>query len=196
MSETVKEWWDARHASGKIKYLTGSSGKAVWSFLNIQPWLNSDKTVLEIGVGLGRCTQDTFETGVRLSALDISEVGLQRVEPWTVAQYTTSESLPDDMFDLAFSHLVAQHMSDVDLVAQMREVLRALKPDGILAMQFADSPQRDQGALAQKKGGVCRNFSEMGKLVGSVKGKVVWRSKERKFPNGAKWYALHIRRVA
>lgn len=195
----VLHWWDEKHAGNSTRYLTGSTGKVVWDFLKIEKLLIPNAHVLEIGVGLGFCTRDVVARGVRLSVLDISEVALARVRDFTYAQYQTPDNLPSGGFDLVFSHLVVQHMSDEDLLQQMKEVLRALRPKGIFAFQFADCGQRSQTTESQRIGGCCRSVVDIEKIVQEAVGEIVDMSEARWF-SGLKrlpapcWFAAHIRK--
>lgn len=191
-SELIKAWWERQHRTNRKNYLAGSSGPSVWEFLHIEDRIRKGTVALEIGVGLGLCTEATHQRGVLLSVLDISEVGLQRVGKWTEARYRLASRLPSDTFDLAFSHLVAQHMSDEDLVAQMRQVLRSLKQRGVFAMQFADSPRTSQDMHTQETGGVCRSPEAMQKLVAKAGGQLTWLSQGKELAHDVKWYAAHI----
>jgi len=194
MEESVRDWWERMHRQDEKQFLSGYTGKQVWEFLNIEQLLNQGTKALEIGVGLGVCTRDVAERGVELSVLDISEVGLNRVRDFTHKQHQSGSELPSSYFEVVFSHAVAQHMSDDDLVTQIREVLRALTNDGIFAMQFADSPQRCQSLKAQRQGGVCRNLDEIRELVNKAGGRIVWNSEPVHFANKAEWAAVHIRK--
>ncbi len=193
--EDIKECWDRRHRSGVQHYLSpATSGEKMWGFLNIKGKLSEGAEALEIGVGSGRCTRDVIARGVRLSALDISPAALKKVEGLVVAGYLQATGLPSDTFDVVFSHLVSQHMSDEDLVIQVEQVLRALKPSGVFAMQFASGRKKGQSLLMQQRGGVCRTLDDMRKLVAEVGGQVAWAAKARQVTPRTLWQGVHIRR--
>ncbi len=197
LNETVAEWWERCHSIDYKRYLTGSLAEQVWEFLSIRHLIRKDVVALEVGVGLGYCTKTTAEQGVRLSALDISKIGLKRVEEWVVACYQQPDSLPNNTFDLVFSHLVSQHMSDEALIAQLREVLRALKPSGVFAMQFADtekdfSEEENQSKANQKSGGIRRSLQRVRELVEAVGGRIARECDARLLKHGVVWRAVHI----
>jgi SAM-dependent methyltransferase len=193
MSEmSVADWWERQHRRDSQRYLSDTSSGQVWEFLNIKALLGKAEHVLEIGVGRGRCVRDVATLGCEVSALDISRTALRRVLLWTEEGYSEASELPSDTFDLAYSFLVAQHLTDVDFVVQANQVLRALKPGGVFAFQFADCVQRKQTAKAQKCGGVCRSKEEVRSLVEGVGGAIVWMSEPRKLPHGVRWYAMQV----
>jgi SAM-dependent methyltransferase len=63
------------------------------------------------------------------------------VRPWVNRFFLADELalLPSSHYDLAISHLTAQHMTDEDLREQIREVTRALKVGGIFSLHLAGS---------------------------------------------------------
>ena len=200
---TIQCWWDCHH-EGKGDYeqwLTGSAGPEVWRNLNIDKLIKPNKVVLKIGVGLGYCTRELARRKCVVHALDISPVALRRVEPFTAKTWLPSSlpDIPENLFDLAISHLVTQHMADKDLVEQISGVLKSLKPSGIFAMQFAFAYNRSQNDLTSpsaeliKTGGVGRSLGGMARLVDQAGGLIVWASRFSMFPDqGAGWYAIHI----
>jgi hypothetical protein len=108
-------------------------------------------------------------------------------------------NVPVDMFDVAISHLVTQHMRDDDLMYQIQCVIKALKPSGIFAMQFAfawDSERNDLSNpedILVKGGGVCRTLGRMIQLIQNAGGIVVWAERIGMYPDyRSGWYALHI----
>ena len=145
-SELAK-WWDKTHEGKDIMWTTDTSGEGVWKNLKVKDLIKTSKTVLDIGVGLGRGTKDLYNEGLEVHGLDISIVALNKVKPFTKNQYLPTDELPKNYFDLAISHLVAQHMCDEDLLEQMKKVILSLKPSGIFAMQFASFKDCNYGTL-------------------------------------------------
>jgi len=204
--ESVREWWDECHsASGDLAfYLTGSSGPDVWSSLKLEKRIAPGQVVLNIGVGHGFCTRALSELGCKVHALDISPVALAKISDSVEATWLPSQlkEIPSDTFDLAISHLVAQHMSDADLSEQIREVVRALKPSGVFGVQFAFSlngaeARTRETDLELKVGGNCRSLEQMQTLVERAGGSVIWSNEIGRFPEfGSGWYGIHIARNA
>ncbi|MHC4475127.1 MAG: methyltransferase domain-containing protein [Planctomycetota bacterium] len=181
-------------------YLTGSKGSDVWDRLNIEDKVVPGQVVLNIGVGLGYCTEELARRKCVVHALDISETALDRVRHVAARTWLPGrlDELPADFFDLAISNLVTQHMNDDDLFEQMSAVLRGLKPDGIFAMQFAYSlnGQYDSykaNPATMKAGGVYRSLTKMNLLATKARGRIIWADKIGNCPewnNG--WYGIHI----
>ena len=158
--ESVGEWWERHHSDCHSWWLTGTPPMQVWTDLAILDRLRPGRTVLNIGVGLGYEANDLHKRGCIVHCLDIAQAALDRVRPvaatWRADRLA---DLPADTFDLAESHLVAQHMADADLAAQLNAVLRSLKPTGLFALQFAyqtNNPdfRHEPRTLSEKAGGV------------------------------------------
>ncbi|MGE3681521.1 MAG: class I SAM-dependent methyltransferase [Bdellovibrionales bacterium] len=202
---SIRQWWDQAHSVDHPNWLTGSSGKEVWRRLAVLHRIRPGTQVLNIGVGLGHCTHGLKERGCSVSALDISPVALSRVKSLVENSWLPEQlpHLPADQFDVAISHLVAQHMTDENLTDQLRHVIRALKPDGVLAIQIAYRMNRrpnptDQATLLEleKGGGICRHLYEIMNVCSRAGGAVTWAKRVKLFKDfGSGWYGLHIRKV-
>lgn len=225
MSEEIRAWWDKCHKDNSKVYLSESRGKNIWGFLNIGPLLGPSKTVLDVGVGFGYATRDLLSKGCIVHALDISQLALDRVKDFAVCWLAPKQlkELPENTFDLAISHLVAQHMSNENLLEQMAAIIRTLKPNGVFAMQFAflvtksgmiaDELREDmepkkllnviynrlmkegkRDVFSQTHGAICRSLEEMSQLVSQANGEIVWVTKKM-FPNlDCGWHGVHIKR--
>lgn len=197
--ENMKDWWERAHITQNIGWLTGSMGQEVWENLKINDKLKAGANVLNIGVGTGHCTKELAKLGLNsLHALDISKKALDSVKDiavcWTPDKLS---AIPSNFFDVAISNLVAQHMSDKDLIPQIREVCRALKPDGVFAIQIANNidnkPNLDQSVRTQKEGCVSRTNKEISKIVKNAGGKIIhmWKGPYFKEYNFG-WIFVHI----
>lgn len=191
--ETVPEFWDRAHRNNTERWLSGYSGAEIWQRLDVTDRIRHGAVVLNVGVGLGHCTRALYDAGCQVHALDISPVALDRVRDFaTVWQAGEADRLPSCTFDVALSHLVAQHMTDADLVAQIRAVLQALKRSGVFAMQFRDeNGPRLESDIAVKDGSVARSPNEMAALVASAGG-VVARMIERERYGAVQWWVVWI----
>jgi len=171
--EGLRAWWDQHHTAGHSWWLSGTSPEYVWNLLGITHLLLPGASVLEIGVGTGESPRSLAARGCLVSVLDISPVAIGKVAEFARGYLAEDlSSLSAAGFDIAFSHLVAQHMSDVDLAAQIAAVMRSLKPGGVFAIQFpsyVDSAQAfDETLRSAKGGGVCRSPEKMEGLAAAA----------------------------
>lgn len=199
-SQPIETWWADAHTRKDLGWLSGTVGDTIWRSLAISSRVLPDREVLNIGVGLGTCTRDLVAAGCKVSALDICPIALDRVRDVVQGTYLTADidRLPDACFDLAISHLVAQHMFDADLETQIRHVLRALKPGGVFAMQFSYGWGQETSIANEtldnaKAGGVTRTLSHMVDMVDRLGGQVTRAHVIDDYPQyRTGWYALHI----
>jgi SAM-dependent methyltransferase len=100
---------------------------------------------VEIGCGVGRFTTALARRFALVDAVDVSETMIalakQAGMPDNVALHVGSgrdlAGLPDAAYDLAFSHLVFQHVAEHDVISSyLREVARVLAPTGVAVLQF------------------------------------------------------------
>lgn len=198
--EDRRDFWDKNHRQNNIRFLTGSSGVQVWKYLNVNP--KPGMVMLNIGLGVGREGWEANARGVNVFGLDISQVAIDRSKPRLVEGFTSSKDLPSGIFDLAVSNLVAQHMTSIDLIIQMKDVLRSLTDGGVFAIQYA-SPIKEEiyreDVEHQKWGLVRRTKEEFARLVSMAGGEIVSESKTKYF-NPAKatddacWNGVQIRK--
>jgi ubiquinone/menaquinone biosynthesis C-methylase UbiE len=125
----------------------------------VMDWVGDDvsrERMLELGCGVGRTTVHFAEHFKRVDGVDISSemVGLARaggLPPNVTLTVTTGRDLAgfaDASFDVVFSHLVLQHLADETvLAANLREVARVIRPDGLALLQF-DTRRRQLLATA------------------------------------------------
>lgn len=198
-NESIKEWWERAHTSRNEFWLTGSTtGPEVWKYLEITGRLKAKAKVLNIGVGMGYCTHNLAKLGLTVHALDISKAALESVKDVAVC-WTPDKlhNLPKNFFDVAISNLVAQHMSDEDLVSQIRGVCRSLKPNGVFAIQFAQNIDnkliKNKSTVAQKTGNVLRTNKEFIKIVKEANGKIIRMWNGPSYPEfKSRWIFAHI----
>ncbi len=100
---------------------------------------------LEIGCGVGRCSAALARRFDRVDAVDVSptmlalagRLGLPANVHLQLGSGRDLSGLPDGAFDLAFSHLVFQHVADRSAIASyLDELARTLRPGGVAALQF------------------------------------------------------------
>jgi SAM-dependent methyltransferase len=200
-NEELRDWWETAHSQNKTLWLSGYPGPEIWNRLEVEERLVPGATVLEIGVGLGYCTRALFDRGCEVHTLDISAAALDRVKEFATTWIASElDRLPEDKFDVAISHLVAQHMFDHDLETQIRAVVRALRRNGVFAMQFSKPVGDEQiahipGRADAKGGSVWRTPERLEAIVNAAGGKVV-RSvpKESSQERQWAWHVAHIMR--
>jgi hypothetical protein len=200
-SVPVVDWWESAHQEASLKWLTGSQGPEVWDYLQVADRVRPGATVLNIGIGLGHCTRKLAARGCRVHALDIAEAALAHVQDVVVGSWLARDlaSLPRDTMDLAISNLVAQHMDDAALRAQLAAVIPSLKVGGVFALQFAygfdawDNDLEHRELSHSKGGGELRSLGHLSKMVETAGGIVVWASRLSDYPQvRAGWYGVHI----
>ena len=197
--ESDKEWWESAHRENDFDYVSGYSGHDIWRRLEVEDRIVAGAVVLNIGVGQGLCTRDLAARGCIVHALDITPAALARVEDVIAGGWLAENlgALPSRTFDLAISHLVTQHLRDADLLAQMRAVLRALKPSGIFAMQFiGPAPKGLPEGLQEhaKTGGVVRSPETIARFAEEAGGVVV-RSAPKEGTEYWQWHMAQIRKI-
>ena len=155
--------------------------------------------ILNIGVGEGYCTHYLSGQGHTVDVLDISETALKKVEQITSNQFANPNLLPKNEYDLALSHLVAQHMNNEDLTTQISLVLQSLKADGILALQYVghitDNKYSSQPVTEEmmKKGTVIRSAELMKNIVNQANGQIKQTYlKEQYAQHSFQYYVVHI----
>ncbi|MDX6642481.1 MAG: hypothetical protein QOD76_443 [Solirubrobacteraceae bacterium] len=114
----------------------------------VMDWVGDDvarERMIEIGCGVGRTTVHFAEHFERVDGVDVSSemVRLARAAslPANVTLTVTSggdlAAFEDASFDFAFSHLVLQHIADETvLAANLAEIARVLRPNGLALLQF------------------------------------------------------------
>ena len=173
----MKDFWEKQHKENSALYLSGHSGQTVLDGLYLYKLPKENPRVLEIGVGLGICTNDLVKMDAEVDCLDISLEALERVRNIAKNGFLIPEALPSGSYDLAISYCVTQHMNTPDLRKQLKHVIQSLKPDGIFAMQYAMPYHADriyESAAAQESGSVCRTAETMNDLIEAAEGRVVF----------------------
>ncbi|MFD1260077.1 class I SAM-dependent methyltransferase [Entomomonas asaccharolytica] len=106
--------------------------------------------VLDLGCGAGHVSFNVAPSVNKVIAYDLSESMLEVVAASSAAQHLgnietvqgVAESLPfaDNSFDFVFSRYSAHHWQDLGIA--LREVIRVLKPSGVVAFIDVISPQQ------------------------------------------------------
>lgn len=185
----LRDLWDKFHREDNIDQLSNNGLQRIIGLLNIRDEFDNAETVLEIGVGTGKCSEEIHKAGKTLCCVDISELALYKVAHITERTYinTSVDYLPNDFFDLAISFCVAPHISDEELRRHIRYTLEALKPGGVFAMQFTfsmndsenDQNITDPTILAAGRG--CRTDTYVIDMIHECGGEVLWVSMPKRW---------------
>jgi SAM-dependent methyltransferase len=192
-ANNISDFWERAHEKKKSLWLTGSPPIEVIHRLDVAKEVENQKArILDVGVGLGFMAQYLFKKGRSSWALDISSSALERVKPFVKETFLSPDALPDSTFSLVMHHLVAQHMNDKDLTHQIRQLIRSLSKDGLVAMQFASllngmDGTSEQSVALQAGGGAVRSPTQMEKLVLGAGGRVLEISPREIFAHSQYW---------
>ena len=163
IDNNVRAFWEDKHRTGDVAALSGCFYNETIDFLRLHDYIIPNATVLEVGVGLGYVTKGLFDNGLRVSALDISEHSLSRVNLWcdNIFNLTHIHDLPTDYFDVIMCNNVVQHVPTAILVEEFKDLLRSLKPSGIFAVEFVSALNFDDNGMSPslsdiQNGGLCR----------------------------------------
>jgi SAM-dependent methyltransferase len=138
-------------ARGKsIEQFVASGEPLVASALDWAAPLPGRERALEIGCGVGRFTTALGSRFARVDGVDVSEtmialagsIGMPANVRLHVGSGHDLAGLPSGAFDLAFSHLVFQHIAERSAIASyLHELARVLTPGGVAAVQFDTRPR-------------------------------------------------------
>ena len=141
-------FWEQKHRSGELYWLTGSRLANYRAYYGIDP--KPGQKVTEIGIGTGAATREFTALKCEVSAVDISHEARKRVCGFAVP-YKSTELLLVPPADLAIMHLVAQHV-DTDT---LRDLMRVpLAPSGMFHFQTAWAPHGVSGSLSEDMHGL------------------------------------------
>ncbi len=100
------------------------------------------RRVLEVGLGQGAESEQLIRRGARWNGIDLTPESVRRVQirlelrglPYEQVRQAsvTDIPMPDDSFDLVFSHGVLHHVPDI--LGAQRELYRVLRPGGRLVV--------------------------------------------------------------
>jgi glycosyltransferase involved in cell wall biosynthesis len=155
-SKSVEEFWESSHEIDSELWLTGTDPDWLFDYYGLESLIkdsNKKLKILNVGVGRGGCTKELAKNGHIVSALDISSAALEKVAGFVQQTYLANDikTLPTSEFDLIIHHLVAQHMSIVDLELQVETLISSLSQNGMLCMQIASYQKNDRNDLGDGK---------------------------------------------
>jgi SAM-dependent methyltransferase len=137
----IKVFWESSHSKKVLSDLSGCRYDETVDFLKVRDAIVHNNRVLEIGVGLGYVTKGFYEDGLLVSGLDISIIALERVRDYCENLFIVDEleKIPSNYFDLIICHNVVQHIPTNILKKELTHCIRALKSNGVFAMEFVSS---------------------------------------------------------
>lgn len=178
LKSDIKDFWESSHKQKIHRWLTGSSLTQVKKNLDLSELIDTNHLIiLEVGVGLGYCTRELSKNH-EVDALDISIKALKNVEKFCQQTYANSEKLQSNKYDLIIVHLVIQHMSNISLNNLLIDLIRSLKPNGLLAIQNIvsldnyDYTDFDLSLEKEKAGNMVRSLSYMKDIISESGGTV------------------------
>ncbi len=112
----------------------------------IRPLANKGQRILEVGCGRGDVLLELAKTGHDCFGIEPSRHMIKFCErlPGVTLLHGTADHLdfPDESFEIVFSQQVIEHLHPDDVPNHFAEVLRVLKPGGLLAIE---TPNRRTG---------------------------------------------------
>jgi SAM-dependent methyltransferase len=130
-----QDFWNTRHESNDLTWITGNYLQKYYQWLGISENDLRDKTVLEIGVGMGYASAQIAQLCSSLYCADISTKALRRVSLIAKGCYQTMDIKSAPPVDLALCHLVLVHCDDDEFVRIINDV--NLLPGGRLIVQIS-----------------------------------------------------------
>ena len=163
--------WDWENTD-RSKYLKPTDT----GFYLAHKWKESGfETVLDLGTGLGRHAVCFAKAGLKVSALDISEYGIQHLQAWAASENLSINTRVGDMlalpyadksFDCVFTYHVISHSDTAGVKQIIKEIERVLKPKGEVLLSFCSKettlfkesiyPKLDENTL------ICQDEPEIG----------------------------------
>jgi SAM-dependent methyltransferase len=175
-----RQWWNDAARRDARWYIATAPGAfldrgrrdadELIAFCGLRP--SRDRTLLEIGAGMGRMTHRFAELYGRVIALDVSDemlrlgrealAGVDNVD-WVLGSGRDLRALPDRCVDEVFSYITLQHVPDEAVVlGYLAETVRVLRPGGL-------------GALQVRRGGALPAAIDLaGHLAHTLMGRRVW----------------------
>jgi len=112
----------------------------------ILPLANKGQRILEVGCGQGDVLLELAKRGLNCFGIEPSRHMIEFCDglPGVTILHGTAERLefPDEIFDLVFSQQLIEHLHPDDVPNHFAEVLRVLRPGGVLAIE---TPNRSTG---------------------------------------------------
>ena len=128
-------FWETQHSKNDTTWLTGTTLAPLLSRHNLTIDVLKNKKILEIGIGLGHCSQEFVHHTDTLYCADISQTALDRVQHLATQTFLTNDIAHAPAVDLAISHLVFVHCTDAETQRIINDV--NLTDDGFFSFQVS-----------------------------------------------------------
>lgn len=174
MDEEIKRrilTWEYMHAEKNLGALSGCQLDETIGALGLGDYMQEDKSVLEIGVGMGYVTRELYQRGYCVDAFDVSKEVLKKIISYSRFEYDIAHihELPDNEYDIILCQNVVQHIPTPLLYFEMFHFLRSLKADGIMAVKsIATEGIEDTGDDPDMKVGKMQCSNSIGCFCRSV----------------------------
>jgi hypothetical protein len=193
----MKQFWTEKHKLNDVAHLTGSDLYAINTYMELP--LMPDMDVLNIGVGMGKCTRQLKELTNNVYVLDICQEAIDKVKDVIIKGYLTPQSLPKYKFDLIMSHLVSQHINKEELTNHIEYGINALSLQGEMVIQIAVPINRnevDYSDASAGAGSIKYTIDEVVELINIYGGRLTrLKFYERFLQYNMDWYIFHIKRI-
>lgn len=128
-------FWEEKHSRSDNDWLTGTHISKLLNYYKLNIADLKDKSILEIGVGLGYCTREFKALATELYCCDISQIALDRVKQYAKQTFISADLKKSPPVDMAIAHLVLLHCDDTEVFRIINDV--NLTDDGKFYFQFS-----------------------------------------------------------
>ncbi|MDP4000731.1 MAG: methyltransferase domain-containing protein [bacterium] len=123
----------------------------------VDSYLTPNQSILDLGSGAGRHSKYLVEKGLRVTAIDMSRIGVKKTKeilnkhPESNALVADARHLPfeDTSFDSLISNRVLDYNDDEGLESAFSEIERVLKVDGtcLITVRSTTQPSKENESL-------------------------------------------------
>lgn len=149
MDETTLKFWNECHETKNISGLSATSYDLTIELLKLKDYIKPNIKVLEIGVGVGYVIKEFYDMGISISGLDVSNIALENVKQYCEKTFTVDdlEKIPSNYYDIIICLNVVQHVVTSLLIEELKYLIRSLKDDGILSIEFVSTETIEDGGM-------------------------------------------------
>jgi ubiquinone/menaquinone biosynthesis C-methylase UbiE len=123
------------------------------SYFLANKWLGLGyRNILDLGAGLGRHSILFAKLGLNVSAIDLSDYGMNNLKEWAVKETLNIDIMVGDMmslpyanesFDCIFAYHVISHTDTIGAKKVISEIERVLKPGGEIYTSICSKDSRE-----------------------------------------------------